>query len=127
MTMLKLLPKSIKCPYSYYKCSGNIVVMNKLVSGFYVNQKLTDGTPVPKPDGTVMKCSHGGFIDTDSFTIQAFGGINKDAGFYIWSPHAHLHLDAAELAIRHTEFYLNEIRRNIGNNNFQEFLKIKLL
>jgi hypothetical protein len=69
---------SIKCPIRYYKCSGNLVKLDKLVSGYYVNQKLPDGSTVSKPDGA-MKCSHGGIVDGDMFK-PATGGINKDSG-----------------------------------------------
>lgn len=125
MSGLKLLPENIQCPFKYYKCSGNIVTLNKLVSGYYTNQKLADGTPVPKPSpGTVMKCSHGGLLDTDSFNIEAVGGINKDSGFYLFSPHAHLHSNAARLAILHTQFFFDQIRARIGDENFNEFLQI---
>ena len=50
------------CPFKYYKCFGNIVKLDKLVSGYYSDQKLEDGTPVPKPEN-LGKCSHGGILD----------------------------------------------------------------
>ncbi len=51
---------SLNCPLIYYKCTGNIVQLDKLVSGFYTGQKLEDETPVLKPEFQ-SKCSHGIF------------------------------------------------------------------
>jgi hypothetical protein len=116
---------SFSCPMKFYKCEGNIAVLDKLVSGYYVNQKLPNNVSISKPlDG--LKCSHGGFVDDDSYKLPSFGGINKDSGFYLFSPHADLHLVAARLAIRHTEHFFNEIRAKIGDEEFNKFLKIKI-
>ena len=52
----------LDCPLIYYKCSGNIVALDKLVSGYYTGQKLEDETPVLKPE-MELKCSHGGILD----------------------------------------------------------------
>jgi hypothetical protein len=115
----------ISCPLRYYNCTGtNIALKDKLVSGFFGGQTLENGTPVPKPLNT-MKCSHGGIKDTSAF-IPAEGGINKDSGFYVFSPRADLHVDAAKLAIKHTEFYFDEIRKNVGDDEFANFLQLKL-
>jgi hypothetical protein len=75
---------SLKCPLPYYRCSGNLVQLNKLVSGYYTGQALTNGQPYNKPNNT-LKCSHGGILDKDSTTVPAIGGINKDSGKIIWS------------------------------------------
>jgi len=56
------LSSTLQCPLIYYKCSGNIVKLDALVSGFYTGQKLEDGTPVLKPESQA-KCSHGGILD----------------------------------------------------------------
>jgi hypothetical protein len=56
------ISSSLSCPLIYYKCTGNIVKLNTLVSGFYTGQKLEDGTPVLKPEFQA-KCSHGGILD----------------------------------------------------------------
>ena len=53
------------------------------------------------------------------------GGINKDSGYYILSPHAHLHKIASRLAIEHTEHFFNEIRTVIGDKEFAKFLQLK--
>ena len=52
------LGKSLQCPIEYYRCESNIVVLDKLVSGYYSDQKLDDGTSVDKPVD-IGKCSHG--------------------------------------------------------------------
>lgn len=108
----------ITCPIKYFKCKGNLAVLNKLVSGFYVDQGLS------KPDG-LFKCSHGGILDRDSFK-PAQGGINKDSGYYLFSPHADLHLIAAYLAINHTQFIFEQIRNKIGDVEYSNFLDLKL-
>jgi von Willebrand factor A domain-containing protein 7 len=113
---------SIDCPLKFYNCSNNILVLNKLVSGFYSNQRLSDGTPVQKPSKS-FKCSHGGFLDSTSKN-PAIGGINKDSGYFIMSPHADLHLVAANLASDHTEYLFNQIRDRIGDEEFSQFLML---
>lgn len=113
---------TIKCPTQYFKCKGNLVVLDKLVSGYYSGQKLSDGTSVPKPDPS-GKCSHGGLLDGDQFKSAA-GGINKDSGFYLFSPHADLHMAAADLAVRHTEYFFDQIRNRTGDVEFNRFLNI---
>lgn len=128
MLLLKKVAKFEKshytCPIRYFKCSGNIVALDRLVSGYYVNQKLPNNMTIEKPNRR-MKCSHGGIVDSDSFK-PALGGINKDSGYYFFSPHADLHLDSAKLAIKHTEYFLNEIRTKIGDKEFDKFLRILL-
>jgi hypothetical protein len=52
------LGKTINCPLRFYKCTGNLIKLNKLVSGYYEGQKLEDQTPVKKPQD-IDKCSHG--------------------------------------------------------------------
>ena len=114
---------TIRCPVKYYKCDNNVVLLNKLVSGFYEGQKLKDGTPIKKPANT-QKCSHGGLVDGDSFSMSSYGGINKDSGHYLFSPRADLHLIAADLAVKHTEFVFDQIRDKYGDNVFAEMLKL---
>ena len=73
-----------------------------------------------------IKCSHGGILDLSSLSVEAIGGINKDSGYLIFSPHANLHLTAAALAIEHTEYFFEEMRKNIGNNEFNNFLDLTI-
>ena len=49
-----------KCPIQYYNCSNNIATNKILLSGYYVNQRLLDGSRVEKPLNGI-KCSHGGW------------------------------------------------------------------
>lgn len=115
--------RMIKCPIEYYKCTENMAVLDRLLSGYFSNQKLDDGTPVVNP-GSLWKCNHGGLFDSDSSTRSALGGINKDSGMYVLSPHAHLHLQAARLAELHTEYFFGLIRSRVGDQLFAQFLKI---
>lgn len=100
-TIIRLFMKMVKsiakfenthytCPLQYYKCSNNLVALDRLVSGYYVHQKLPNDLKIEKPVNS-MKCSHGGIVDSDSFK-PAKGGINKDSGYYLFSPHADLHI-----------------------------------
>ena len=113
-----------KCPVMFYKCKNNVAVLDKLVSGYYVAQKLSDGNYIRKPKNMV-KCSHGGFVDEESYTTHAQGGINKDSGYYLFSPRADLHSTAANLAIRHTEYFFNQFRLKYGDEEYAELLKLK--
>ena len=63
----------------------NLIKLNKLVSGFYERQNLEDQTPVKKPQD-----------------------IDKDSGMHLFSPHANIHIKAANisLSIIHTEYRL---------------------
>ena len=78
----------------------NLIKLNKLVSGYYERQKLEDQTPVKKPQD-----------------------IDKDSGMFLFSPHANIHIKAANLAIDHTEYYFNQMREKIGDKEFSKFLK----
>ncbi|CAF0866255.1 unnamed protein product [Brachionus calyciflorus] len=124
MLIKNLRNSSISCPIKYYTCEGNIIYNDRLTSGYYVDQKLPDGSEIRKPDKSFM-CSHGGVLDSDSFK-PAEGGINKDSGYYLFSPHANLHLIAAKLAINHTEYFFNQIRAKVGDEEFSKFLRLRL-
>lgn len=123
--MVGVDPSVIKCPIRYYNCFGNILVPDKLLSGYYGGQRFEDGSPAAKPLNS-NKCSHGGIFDV-STEIPAIGGINKDCGYFLFSPHADLHLKASDLAIKHTEYFLNQIRSNIGDDEFGKLLLLKPL
>lgn len=58
--------------------------------------------------------------------LTFLGGINKDSGYYLFSPHANLHLQASNLAFTHTESFFNKIREQIGDEEFSNFLQLKL-
>jgi acetolactate synthase small subunit len=71
-----------------------------------VNQS-EDGQPVLKPTN-VLKCSHGGIIDTTS-NIPALGGINKDVKTSLLSPHYYHQESAANAAIESTYLFLKKL------------------
>jgi hypothetical protein len=54
---IRMFKNSLKCPLEYYNCTRNIVYTKKLISGFYVDQKMY-GTEIVKPQNR-KKCSHG--------------------------------------------------------------------
>ena len=114
----------VSCPLKYYNCTDNIAVNDRLASGYYTGQETNDGSPVEKP-ALKLKCSHGGVLDGSSF-IQAEGGINKDSGYTLFSPHAMLHLRAADLAIAHTKKWFDDIRTEFGDDKYDRFLNIKI-
>lgn len=113
--------KMIQCPLKYFKCESNVIT-DKLTSGYYTNQYLPDGSQVLKPSN---KCSHGGLFDSTSFqTIQ--GGINKDNGYIFLSPHAQFHRVAAKLAIKHTEYFFNSLRKTHGKAKYINLLGLNV-
>ena len=44
----------------------------------------------------------------------------------MFSPHANLHLKAAALAINHTELFFENIRQEIGDTEFANFLLLEI-
>jgi hypothetical protein len=121
LMLINVRSSLLSCPTTYYKCSGNLAVLDKLVTGYYTGESA----PYIKP-ANGFKCSHGGILDTDSYSTQALGGINKDAGYYLLSPRADLHLMAAALAINHTAYFFNQIRANIGDSQYEVFMGISV-
>jgi hypothetical protein len=80
---LNIKSSIVNCPLKYYICGNNLLINDKLLSGYYSNQKLDDGTMYEKPyPQNLIKCSHGGIMDTSSLQ-DAIGGINKDSGYYM--------------------------------------------
>jgi hypothetical protein len=80
---LGLKSSVVNCPLKYFICQNNLLINDKLLSGYYSNQKLDDGTLYEKPyPEKLIKCSHGGIMDTSSMQ-DAIGGINKDSGYYM--------------------------------------------
>lgn len=109
---------------NYYRCDGNILVNNKLISGYYGGQRLPNGILYSKPNN-LGKCSHGGMFDKTADEV-AKGGINKDSGYFIVSPHAHLHKAASDLAIKHTKLFFENIRNTIGDKEYAKLLNLDL-
>lgn len=119
-----LLPGGLTCPLVYWKCTNNLnESVKSLTSGYYSNQRLSDGSRVDKPIGR-GKCSHGGILDLTASSVKSFGGINKDSAYFILSPKAHLHMIAANLAIDHTESYFDMLRREMGDERFAKFMRL---
>ena len=71
-------------------CKENIVVNDALLSGYLPYHE--------KPDVSVEKCSYGSKGDNGT-SILGHGGINKATSTFCFSPHSHLHDQAAEMAI----------------------------
>jgi hypothetical protein len=61
--VIQAFKESFKCPLEYYNCTNNIVSTKKLLSGFYVDQKMYDGTEIVKPQNR-KKCSHGRLLNS---------------------------------------------------------------
>ncbi|CAF1165865.1 unnamed protein product [Adineta steineri] len=115
-----------KCPLEYYECKDNIhpdiIKKQLLTSGYSVNQHNEDNQPIAKPTN-VDKCSHGSVMDTSSH-ISAIGGINKDTIISIYSPHFDLHYEAATMAVLATERFFNDLRKDLGDANFDRLFAI---
>ncbi|CAF0768760.1 unnamed protein product [Adineta steineri] len=122
--MQKIVLKT--CPMEYYDCKNNILsdINNQglLTSGYMSNQFNINNEPIIKPTN-VEKCSHGSVMDTTSHQV-AIGGINKDTMTPLYSPHYHLHFDAAKLAIDATEQFFNDLRKDLGDRKFDRLFAI---
>ncbi|CAF2153694.1 unnamed protein product [Rotaria magnacalcarata] len=114
------------CPLVYYDCQNNILpeINNQqiLTSGYYATDVNENNELLQKPTN-VGKCSHGSVLDKSSH-IPAIGGINKDSYSLVYSPHANIHKQAADLAVKATEQFLNDLRRDIGDHNFDRLFVI---
>lgn len=71
------------------------------------------------------KCSHGGILDK-SRSLEAKGGINKDSGSPLFSPHHYLHQEAATLAAEATLSLLLDLRDTIGHTTFLRSVQLGL-
>lgn len=111
----------LTCPVVYYVCKDNVRT-DRLTSGYFTGQRLENGDEVRKP-ANVSMCSHGGAFDPSS-QQPAEGGINKDTGYYFLSPRADLHQTAARLAVRHTEWFMDELRARVGDEKYEELLQL---
>jgi hypothetical protein len=104
---LNLPLNQIVCPLKYYKCTDNLIRHGDLlVSGYSSLGTLENRTVLQKPSNA---CGHGGLLDLFQ-DLPAQGGINKDTGVYLFSSHAHLHLKAAKLAIKHVEHFFDQLQ-----------------
>ena len=125
------LPNYPTCVNCGSTCRNNIAIINPvntasapLTSGYYHKQDIKK--PVASSlDGRGAdgrgKCSHGGFFDKTASTA-AKGGINKDSGASLQSPHWYLHKEAADMATRASVGFLTELREEVGVDRFLAFL-----
>ncbi|CAF3622581.1 unnamed protein product [Rotaria sp. Silwood1] len=114
------------CPIVYYDCKNNIrpeINNQQILTSGYTTNGLSENEEVLEKPTNVEKCSHGGILDESSH-IPAIGGINKDSYSLVFSPHFDLHKQAADLAVKATEQYLNDLRRDIGDKNFDRLFII---
>ncbi|CAF3700774.1 unnamed protein product [Rotaria sp. Silwood1] len=114
------------CPIVYYDCKNNIrpeINNQQILTSGYTTNGLSENEEILEKPTNVEKCSHGGILDESSH-IPAIGGINKDSYSLVFSPHIDLHKQAADLAVKATEQYLNDLRRDIGDKNFDRLFII---
>uniref|UniRef100_A0A3P8UVC1 von Willebrand factor A domain containing 7 n=1 Tax=Cynoglossus semilaevis TaxID=244447 RepID=A0A3P8UVC1_CYNSE len=70
------------------------------------------------------KCSHGGILDSSRHQ-GARGGINKDSTSPLFSPHYHLHAEAAHLASEATMSVLRDLRDTVGHETFLRLFSVQ--
>ncbi|XP_017297416.1 von Willebrand factor A domain-containing protein 7 [Kryptolebias marmoratus] len=85
---------------------------------------LTTGYFSNSPSKPKGKCSHGGIMDS-SRHHSARGGINKDSTSPLFSPHHHLHVEAANLATKATLTVLRDLRDAVGPEAFLKLFRVK--
>ncbi|XP_027213280.2 von Willebrand factor A domain-containing protein 7 [Penaeus vannamei] len=111
------------CSDTQGPCTGNVVSGAGLTTGYYQYvEEAANGYLVSKP-ASGGKCSHGGVLD-DSSSVPAEGGINKDTASPCFSPHYHLHEQAAELAVQATDHYLKVILDAVGNEKYRRLFDL---
>ncbi|XP_069169792.1 von Willebrand factor A domain-containing protein 7 [Procambarus clarkii] len=105
------------CPNNLLK---EIMEAGKLTSG-YTDNAFVNNERVQKPRD-VNKCSHGGPRDRSRGAGGARGGINKELPTACFSPHHSLHQQAAQQAIKASEYYINLVRGGVGDATFSRLL-----
>uniref|UniRef100_A0A914PN80 VWFA domain-containing protein n=1 Tax=Panagrolaimus davidi TaxID=227884 RepID=A0A914PN80_9BILA len=84
------------------------MVTKHLTSGYYESEKdfraMEEG-----------KCAHGGLTDNYGGGGPTVGGINKDSATVIMSPHYYLHHTAANLSVKATIKYFEDIRTALND------------
>eukprot|EP00079_Xenopus_tropicalis_P029372 XP_012824701.1 PREDICTED: von Willebrand factor A domain-containing protein 7 isoform X2 [Xenopus tropicalis] len=96
---------------------------NNIVPAIEKRQLLTSGYYGDLPKKPQGKCSHGGPFD-DSRLFSARGGINKDTAVSLFSPHHFLHQIAAELALKASIKFLNELRNEVTDRDMLRILGV---
>lgn len=108
-----------------YDCYDNIVTSlnadGVLTSGY--SRGEDEFGLVLKPEG-VGKCSHGGMLDP-STGVVGIGGINKDSDNIMFSPHWYLHDKANALAEAATLYFLQQLRSEVGDEDFAIYLNLR--
>ncbi|CAC5380919.1 unnamed protein product [Mytilus coruscus] len=107
-------------------CKQNIIVKDKLTSGYHHGRGNTKPT---RPPGAITgKCSHGGPYD-ESRKMVAKCGINKETFKEHLSPHHYLHYQAYLSAVAATKDFLimedTGILSLLGSKTFDEIFHIK--
>ncbi|XP_063860185.1 von Willebrand factor A domain-containing protein 7-like [Scylla paramamosain] len=111
------------CPNSQGQCVGNVLNGVGLSTGFYqYTDEDAKGFLIPKPSSG-GKCSHGGVLD-ETADQPARGGINKDTASPCFSPHHHLHQQAAELAVLATDHYLDVVLEAVGSDKYRRLFDL---
>ncbi|XP_052077826.1 von Willebrand factor A domain-containing protein 7-like isoform X2 [Mytilus californianus] len=107
-------------------CEQNIIVKDKLTSGYHHGRGNTK--PTRPPGATTGKCSHGGPYD-ESRKMVAKCGINKETFKEHLSPHYYLHYQAYLSAVAATKDFLimedTGILSLLGSKTFDEIFHIK--
>lgn len=120
---VKLADRSVHtckdCDNSDPQCMQNILPEilrdNILTSGYFHKSQ-----PAHKPEG---KCSHGGIFDATSSQTPT-GGIAKDGLISLSCGHPQWHLRAAAVAEEASVNFLNELRNDLGDDMFGDFLNL---
>ncbi|CAF1408485.1 unnamed protein product [Rotaria sp. Silwood1] len=98
------------CDVCFYEYIDNIIPLinhKKIFTSGYDVREMEDDEPVVKPKN-VLKCSHGGIIDTTD-NISTRGGINKDVRTNIYLPSRYRQETAANAAIELTYLFLKKL------------------
>ncbi|XP_068237397.1 von Willebrand factor A domain-containing protein 7-like [Palaemon carinicauda] len=111
------------CPDAHGDCRDNVILGAGLTTGYYsYEDALAVDYLVPKP-ATGGKCSHGGVLDNTA-DESPIGGINKDTASPCFSPHYYLHDEAAELAVKATDHYLNVILDAVDVDQYRKLFDL---
>ena len=116
-----------RCPSTVRNILLGRVLGPFLTSGYYSDQDRAkpDSATLARIPGfnanQVGKCSHGGILDGTNDEV-ATGGINKDSTSPFFSPHFDLHAAAADVAVKATRAFLDDVRAQVNDNLFLRFL-----
>ena len=97
-------------------CTENLITP-RLTSGYF-----SDGPGRP-PEMPPRKCSHGGRLDSTAPSDKNFG-INKDVLNCNFSPHSHLHDQAAALATSATRQYIRDLAARLTARQLRQLFGV---